>query len=329
MKKALIALLLLGSCAHPYKDKVIIAHRGASGYVPEHTLEAVTMAHAFNPDFIEPDIVITKDNRAIVLHDIHLEGNTNVEEVYPRRKRKDGRWYPVDFTLKEIKRLKVHERAKGNKTVFPNRFPYMKGHFEVPTLEEYIEVVQGLNKSRNKNIGIYPEIKAPAFHKKNGKDALGIVMKILVKYGYNEAGAPIYLQCFDPDMLLDFRKRWPNSPMKLVQLIAHDSWGESKHNYASMMTEEGIKKISTYANGIGPWFPFILKPSEDKTPYTETKLIEWAHTHNLEVHPYTLRDDSLPGFSKDTKSFLNQLFKAGADGVFTDFPDTAVRAIRN
>lgn len=328
-KLLLLACFVITSCAHPFKDKVIIAHRGASGYLPEHTLEAVAMAHAFNPDFIEPDIVITKDNRAIILHDIHLEGNTNVEDIYPKKKRADGRWYPVDFTLKQIKKLKVHERAKGKKTAFAKRFPYGKSSFEVPTLEEYIELVQGLNLSRKKNIGIYPEIKAPAFHKKNGKDALGIVMKILTEYGYNTPGAPIFLQCFDPDMLLDFKKRFPKSPIKLVQLIAHDSWGESKHSYGKMMTPEGIKKIATYADGIGPWFPFILKPSEDKKSYNETMLVEWAHDAGLVVHPYTLRDDSLPPFAGDTKSFLNMLFKAKVDGIFTDFPETTVNFLRN
>lgn len=328
MKKFLLLLILLSSCAHPYKNKVIIAHRGASGYLPEHTLEAVAMAHAFNPDFIEPDVVITKDNHAIVLHDIHLEGNTNVEVLFPSKKRKDGRWYPIDFTLKQIKRLSVHERAKGEKPVFSNRFPYGKSHFQVPTLQEYIELIQGLNKSRKKNIGIYPEIKAPAFHKENGKDALGIVMKILVKYGYNKPDARIYLQCFDPDMLMDFKKRWPNSPIKLVQLIAHDSWGESKHSYSKMLTPEGIKKIASYANGIGPWTPFILKPTADKKDYTTTDLINWAHDSDLEVHPYTLRDDSLPAHAANSQTFLTQLFKAGADGIFTDFAETTVNLLR-
>jgi glycerophosphoryl diester phosphodiesterase len=329
MIRLFLLLILLSSCAHPYKDKTIIAHRGASGYLPEHTLEAVALAHGFNPDFIEPDIVITKDNRAIILHDIHLEGNTDVEKKYPRRKRKDGRWYPIDFTLKEIKKLNVHERAIGNKPVFSGRFPYGRSRFKVPTLEEYIELVQGLNISRNKNIGIYPEIKAPAFHKKNGKDALAIVMKILVEYGYNKAGAPIFLQCFDPDLLLDFKKRWPNSPIKLVQLIAHDSWGESSHNYAAMMTEQGMKKIALYANGIGPWMPFILKPSLDQKSFERTKLIKMAHKNNLVVHAYTLRNDSLPKYTKDSKSLLTELFKAGADGIFTDFVETTVKTLRN
>lgn len=300
-------IFFVASCVsmqtRPYlkKDITIIAHRGASGYLPEHTLEAVALAHGFDPDFIEPDLVLTKDSRVIVLHDIHLENNTNVEEVYPARKREDGRWYAIDFTLSEIKKLNVHERTKGEKVVFKERFPLGKSAFNVPSLEEYIELIQGLNTSRGVNIGIYPEIKNPSFHRKEGKDALGIVMKVLEKYGYNKVGAPIFLQCFDPDLLKTFKKRYPNSPIRLIQLIADDSWGESSHSYQAMRTKEGLKEIAKYASGIGPWIPFILN----------TKLVKWAHEESLLVHPYTLRD----------KSHYPKLLELGVDGVFTDFPD--------
>lgn len=323
--KALIPLfcLFFTACAgSSFDGKTIIAHRGASGYLPEHTLESVAMAHAFNPDFIEPDIVFTKDQKAIVLHDIHLEGNTNVEEIFPKRKRKDGKWYVIDFTLEEIKTLSVHERAQGEKPVFGKRFPYKKSSFVVPTLEEYIELVQGLNKSRGKNIGIYPEIKSPAFYEKSGIDAFGLTMNILTKYGYNKKGAPIFLQCFDPDYLIAFKNRFPNSPIPLVQLIADDSWGESSHNYAQMRTEEGLKKISTYAKGIGPWIPFVVKPNKETKQFEVTPLVGNAHKNGLLVHPYTLRKDTLPEIAGDAKSFLTFLFEsAKIDGIFTDFPD--------
>ncbi len=299
--------LLLASCVSlqtkPYFQKkvAIIAHRGASGYLPEHTLEAIAMAHAFNPDFIEPDLVITKDDQVIVLHDIHLENNTNVEEVFPKRARKDGRWYAVDFTLKEIKKLKVHERTKKGRVVFDERFPINRGSFKVPTFKEFIELIQGLNQSRQKSIGIYPEIKAPVFHQREGKDPLGLVMKILMDYGYNQSGAKIFLQCFDPKLLKEFKKRFPRSPIKLIQLIADNSWGESKHDYEVMRTKEGLKEISLYADGIGPWIPFILNSS----------LVSDAHDSGLLVHPYTLRE----------KKYYPKLIELGVDGVFTDFPD--------
>lgn len=287
---------------------ILIAHRGASAYLPEHTLAAVAMAHAFGPDFIEPDLVVTKDNRLIVLHDIHLEANTNVEEVFPKRQRSDGRWYVVDFTLSEIKQLKVHERARGENRIFPERFPYMRSSFAIPTFEDYIELIQGLNKSRQKRVGIYPEIKKPAFHKKEGKDPLGLTMKVLSKYGYNRKEAKIFLQCFDPDLLKDFRKRFPHSPISLIQLIADDSWQESTHQYRDMRTKKGLQEIATYAQGIGPWIPFV-KSGE---------LIKLAHEQGLKVHVYTLRE----------KSLYPKLVSLGVDGIFSDFPDVAQNGVQ-
>ena len=142
----LFALATLNSCA---SNRVIIAHRGASAYLPEHTLEAYSYAHALDVDFIGPDVVLTKDNEAICIHDIHLETTTNVEQVFPQRKRSDGRWYAIDFTLKEIKTLLVHEREnEEGKRVFPQRFSQRKSSFKVPTFREFIELIKGLNASR-------------------------------------------------------------------------------------------------------------------------------------------------------------------------------------
>jgi len=304
------------------KKKIVISHRGASGYLPEHTLEAVAMAHAFNPDYIEPDLVLTKDNRVVVLHDIYLDYNTDVAEKFPSKKRKDGHWYVIDFTLKEIKTLKVHERSRNGKAIFPRRFPYKKSSFEVPSFEEYIELIQGLNQSRGMNIGIYPEIKSPFFHRKNGKDSLEIVMKVLRKYGYDKEGANIYLQCFDPDLLQDFKRRFPKSPIRLVQLIADDSWGESKYNYQEMRTKEGLKKISQYASGIGVWIPFILSSNKKTKGLEVSSLVKDAHREGLFVHAYTFRKDSLPKKINSAEKYYERLLNsAEVDGVFTDFSD--------
>ena len=191
-------MIILSSCAS--NNLLVIAHRGASGYLPEHTLEAVSLAHGMNPDYIEPDIVLSRDNVPIVLHDIHIDTVTNVRQVFPKKKRKDGRYYAIDFTLKQLKRLKVVERfnPKTNKAVFINRFPKGASHFKIPTFAEYIELIQGLNKSRKMNIGIYPEIKNPEFHHKNKKQIEKIIFKLLKKYGYTSGKKKIFLQCFDP-----------------------------------------------------------------------------------------------------------------------------------
>ncbi len=282
------------------------------------------MAHAFNPDFIEPDLVMTKDDRLIVLHDITLETTTDVETKFPKRMRKDGHWYAIDFTLKELKKLRVHERAKGNQAIFSTRFPYGTSSFEVPTFEEYIELIQGLNKSRNKDIGIYPEIKNPAFHQKAGKNILKATMEVLEKYGYERPDSlgKVYLQCFDPELLKEFRRHYPKSRIPTIQLIADDSWQESSHSYADMMTEKGLREVATYADGIGPWIPFVMKPNAKKKTFEKTGLVARAHKEGLLVHVYTFRKDRLPAIisqPKDLWDFLVEVVEV--DGIFTDFPE--------
>ena len=158
---SIIMLTICSSCQIRRNKLSVIAHRGASGYLPEHTLPSFTLAHSFDVDYIEPDVVMTKDDKLIILHDIHLDTTTNVKEIFPKRSRDDGRFYAVDFSLKEIKILKVHERRRleSGRKYFPKRFESRSSLFIVPTLVEFIELIQGLNKTRNKKIGIYPEIK--------------------------------------------------------------------------------------------------------------------------------------------------------------------------
>jgi len=310
---------------------VVIAHRGASGYLPEHTLEAKAMAHAMNPHYIEQDIALTKDNRALVIHDHYLHTVSNVAQIYPKRKRKDGKYYVIDFTLKEIKKLKFFERFKGkNKTaVFPKRFPVKSiSHFTASTLEEEIELIQGLNKSRGTNIGIYTELKSPWFHTKEGKNIGKVVMKILNKYGYNDKNSNCYVQCFDPNYL-KYMKNTLKVKVKLVQLIAHNSWNETPGiDYNKMLSEKGLKEISTYAVGVGPWIDLIVRDKK-KGNYHISNFVLLAHKYKLKVHPYTFRADSLPSYAKDMETLLRIfIYDVGVDGVFTDFPDRAVKFLQ-
>ena len=147
----------------PNDSVLVIAHRGACGYLPEHTLEAKAYAHALGADFVEQDIVATRDDELIVMHDIHLDRVTNVAERFPGRMRDDGRFYARDFDLHEIQSLNATERrrADGQTAVFPQRFPTTIGRFRVPTLREEIKFIQGLNRSTGRDVGIYPEIKRP------------------------------------------------------------------------------------------------------------------------------------------------------------------------
>lgn len=297
-----VAALIAGGPAFA-GGKMVIAHRGASGYLPEHTLEAYAMAHAMGADYIEPDLVLSKDGRLIALHDIHLESTTDVERQFPDRKRGDGKWYAVDFTLAELKSLNVHERLEG-------RFPKMKSHFEIPTFEDVIELVQGLNQTTGRHTGIYPELKQPSFHREAGFDMEKQVLAVLDAYGYTGPDAPVFLQCFEPESLKRIRTEL-GSGLPLIQLV---SGGERQREF---QTREGLTEIARYANGIGPDKDII----EQNPDY-----VTWAHELGLLVHPYTFRADQRPAQYPSFEEELRQFYVVyGVDAVFTDFPDRASR----
>jgi len=293
--------------------KVVIAHRGASGYLPEHTLASKAMAYAMYPDFLEQDLVLSKDDVPIVIHDIHLETVTDVAAKFPDRKREDGRFYVIDFTYDELTQLNVTERfdAKTGEAVFKDRYPLWKSKFKLHSLQEEIEMIQGLNKSTRNSIGIYPEIKDPKFHNKEGKDISSIVLKILSDYGYTTKKDNCILQCFDTKELKRIRIEL-RSELFLVQLIEFEE--DEKH----------LKEYATYADGLGPWYKRILKEKDKQGNWQSTNLVKEAHDLGLVVHAYTFRADDLGEFTS-----FDELLDVGfntleLDGVFTDFPDQAV-----
>ena len=319
MKQVSVFLFLIFSfgCTPAKKStkmnkKIVIAHRGASGYLPEHTMEAKAMAYAMNPDYIEQDLVLSKDNVPIVIHDIELDDVTNVAEVFPDRKRVDGRFYVIDFTFEELQKLQVTERfnPKTGKQFYPKRFPKRKGNFKLHSLQQEIEMIQGLNFSTGKNIGIYPEIKNPAFHHQHGKDIAKITLDILSNYGYKTQKDKCVFQCFDAKELERVRKEL-KSELFLVQLIEFPEETTQLDYYA------------TYANGIGPWYKQIVS-SKVEGELTFTSLVEDAHKLGLQVHPYTFRADQLDEFSTFEGMMQVLFFKANIDGAFTDFPDKMV-----
>lgn len=316
----LSAILCLFASCSTNTTKISIAHRGASGYLPEHTLMGVAMAHGQNVDFIEPDIVLTKDNVPIVLHDIHLDSTTNVKEKFPDKSRDDGKWYAIDFTIKEIKSLNIHERqnVSTEKNIFEKRFNNKNIKFNIPTLQEYIELVQELNKTTGKKIGIYPEIKRPEFHNNEKKDITKIVISMLRKYKYEDNPDQIYIQCFSADTLIRLRDDF-KTKIPLIQLIAENNWKLSNTDYDKMITDKGISEVSKYAVGIGPWINQLFEQDSDgKTK--KKKLLELAKLYKLKIHPYTARKDSLPQNVKNFKELLDILFKKlKVDGVFSDF----------
>lgn len=283
---------------------IVIAHRGASGYLPEHTLPAYAVAHGMGADYIEPDLVMTSDGHFICLHDIHLEATTNVEEVFPDRARDDGRWYAADFTVEEIGRLGATERLNG-------RFPKGVGRFRVPTFAEMIELVQGMNRSSGRNVGIYPELKAPAWHRTEGLPMEEALLEVLERFGYREPGAPVFVQSFEPESLK--RLRTLGSELPQVLLMAE------VEQYRRFLSPEGIAGIADFADGIGPAKTMIERQRD---------LVVWAQEAGLLVHPYTFRADQTPSrYENLTDEIRSHLFGFGVNGVFTDHPDVARGAI--
>ncbi|WP_406828958.1 glycerophosphodiester phosphodiesterase [Microbulbifer sp. ARAS458-1] len=339
----LIALVSVTPTVSPGQtsEPVVIAHRGASGYLPEHTLEAKTLAYAMRADYIEQDLVLSKDDHLIVMHDIYLDKVTNIRDVFPQRARQDGHFYVIDFTLEELKRLEVTgpflSGMGQTRPQFQGRFPLWQSHFQLATFAEELELIRGLNQSLGYNVGIYPEIKKPWFHHREGKDISRKVLQALKHHGYTTGADKVFLQAFDAEELQHIHTElMPQLEMELplIQLIAESDWGEKlvrhagewiQYDYNWMRTPEGLEKISRYAAGIGPWHPMLL----DERGKVNS-LVADAHRLGLRVHPYTFRadPDQVPEDFRSFEEFVLFYFEeVHVDGIFTDHPDK-VRALR-
>ena len=308
---------------------VVIAHRGASGYLPEHTLVAKSYAHALGADYLEQDVVLTKDEVPVVFHDLELEAVTDVEQVYPDRRRADGHWYVIDFSYAELQRLSVHERVQPG-TGAPacaGRFHERGLPLRIPSLADELAQVRGLNAAAGRDAGVYVEVKSPAWHRAQGKDPSAIVLRTLAEFGYRDRTDRAYVQCFDFDELVQMRTEL-KTELKLVQLIGENAWAESSTDYERLRTREGLREVARHADGIGPWILHVVTwPNGGGAP-AFTDLVRDAHAAGLVVHPYTLRVDQLPPNAPDVDAVHRALFdRAGVDGLFTDFPDRTLRAL--
>jgi len=309
--------------------RIVIAHRGASGYLPEHTLEAVAVAHAMGADYLEQDVVLTRDDVSVVLHDIHVDTVTDVARRFPDRKREDGRYYAIDFTLAELKQLRVSERfdPRTGQAVYPGRFPVGQASFEIPTLEEELQLVQGLNKSTGRSAGVYPEVKDPAWHRQQGKDISRIVLETIARFGYRSKQDPVYLQCFDFAEVKRIRNDLGYKG-RLVQLLGESAAGDPT-DYDRLRTRAGLAEVARVADGIGPSLRQVVAGRKDGA-LVVTDLVKDAHAVGLEVHPYTFRADGLPDYAASLEDLLRIFFmEVGIDGGFTDQPDRAVVFLRS
>jgi glycerophosphoryl diester phosphodiesterase len=317
---------MAASVAAQTSKPVVIAHRGASGYLPEHTLEAKVLAHAMGADFLEQDVVLTKDDVPVVMHDTQLETISDVAQRFPDRKRANGHYYALDFTLAEIRQLHANERInpKTGRAVYPNRFPLGRSAFQIPTLEEELQLIQGLNKTSGRVAGIYPEIKQPGWHRKEGHDISRIVLPILRRYGYATRQDPCWVQCFEADEVKRIRTElgWDGHLLLLLQANRKNPDGSSREAW---FTSVGMLELAEFADGIGPELDAIVS-GKSKADRKVTDFVKSAHAAKLVVHPYTLRADDLPKFADSMDDALRTLFtEARIDGLFTDFPDLVLK----
>jgi len=291
------------------------------------------MAYAMGADYIEQDVVMTKDDHLIVLHDITLDRTTDVADQFPDRVRDDGRFYAIDFTLEEIRLLNASEGFRIENGVrrqgFANRFPMGASSFRVPTLAEEIELIQGMNQSTGKDIGIYPEVKSPEFHRAAGKDISTAVVEMLKSFGYTSKQDKVFLQTFSFDELRIIHDEILPAlgvDLNLIQLIG----GED--SYPWMFEANGMDKLANFADGIGPEKDLVIKRASTKSNIAVTELVGRAHAAGLQVHPYTFRLDpgQVPQYAENFEELLElYYFKADVDGVFTDFPDRAADFLKN
>jgi glycerophosphoryl diester phosphodiesterase len=332
---SLLFWFLLGGMLPLVAKPIVIAHRGASGYLPEHTLEAAAYAHALGVDFIEQDVVLSKDDVLVVTHDIHVDTTTDVATRHPDRKRADGRYYAIDFTWAELKALTVRERfnEKTGEVIFPKRgrsAEHSSVRFRLCTFDEQVALIQNLNRSAGRDVGIYPEFKAPAWHLAQGKDVGRALLAALARHGYTESSHRAYVQCFDP-IALEHLRTGQKTKLKLIQLLGDNADNESAADYVAMRTPEGLRKIAGYAQGIGPHLSHILagrEPAGTGSPRI-TPLVSDAHAVGLAVHPYTFRADQLPAGFSNLEALLGLFVdRAKVDGVFIDHPDLAVRFLQ-
>ncbi len=307
MKLLAVLLLCLSMAPLPAlagAKPVVIAHRGASGYLPEHTIEAYEKAIDMGADFIEPDLVFTSDGILVARHDRWLSDSTDVAdhpEFAARKTVKAGKaepdWYAEDFTFAELRTLRARQ-------AFPGRSKTDDGKFLIPRFEEILEL------ARDGKVGVYPEAKDPAALAALDHNFTAPLLNALGQYGFGPGGLPVFIQSFDPDFLRSLRNK---TRIPLIVLVG---------------VEEGRETVmlgdaAAFADGVGPYKAMLIDAQGKDTGY-----VTQAHMLGLMVHPYTFRDDKVGEGFADIRAELRAFLALGIDGLFTDFADTAV-AVRD
>lgn len=307
---------------------IVIAHRGASAYLPEHSLAAKGLAYAMGADFLEQDIVASRDDELVVLHDIYLDRVSNVAALYEGRARADGRYYVRDFDLDELLTIRIQERQNADgSVVFPGRFPQSTGDFRIHTFAQELELLGSLNAMTGNKVGCYAEIKRPAWHRQQGVDITPSFLSVLEQHGYVTAADGAFVQCFDAAELERARHEF-GCRLRLVQLIGDNSWSEGPTDFNTLQTARGLSKLADTVDAIGPWLNLLYRIRGASPEPTE--LVSSAHRAGLQVHPFTYRKDELPDGFESFAALLEFSFRElKVDGVFTDFTDLVRQAVDN
>ncbi len=333
---------------HRARDPLVIGHRGASGYRPEHTLASYELAARMGADFIEPDLVSTKDHVLVARHENDITGTTDVAdhpEFAARKTTKsiDGEpvtgWFTEDFTLAEIKTLRATERLPALR----QRNTIYNGLFEIPTFTEVLALRKRLSRELHRDIGVYPETKHPTYFRSIGLPLEPLLVRALQRAGLDRAKSPVFIQSFELTNLKDLRTKY-HVRTKLVFLTSPtgapfdlSSTGQTD-TYASLTTPKGLARISAYVNGIGPDKNQIIpRDAQGVLEKTSTSLVDDAHAAGLLVHPYTFRaeNDFLPAdYRSGTNpadygrilAEIDRFLDTGIDGFFTDQADIGVLA---
>jgi glycerophosphoryl diester phosphodiesterase len=327
----------LGPDGHRSHRSIVIGHRGAAGYRPEHTLASYELAARLGADFIEPDLVTTKDHVLIARHEPAIGGTTDVAkhpEFAGRRTTKvlDGTavtdWFTEDFTLAELKTLRAVERlpqVRQHNTMYD-------GLFQIPTFQEILDLRARLSRELGRTIGVYPETKHPTFFRNAGLPLEPRLVRILHQNGLDKADSPVFVQSFEAGNLRDLHDNYRlRAPKVFLTSVSGTPWGDPR-TYEDYLTPAGLKELAEYVQGIGPDKNQIIPRHPDGTLATPTSLVADAHAVGLVLHPYTFRAENqfLPtdyqvgtdpdGYGKAIAEQVAYLH-AGVDGLFTDQAD--------
>jgi glycerophosphoryl diester phosphodiesterase len=343
-----IAMTSIPAYAGDAPRPIVIGHRGASGYVPEHTLTSYFIAVQQGADYIEPDLVSTKDGILVARHENEISGTTNVAEHAEFADRKttktiDGHpmegWFTEDFTLAELKTLRARERLPQLRPANA-RFD---GQFEIPTFDEILSMVRALERMRGADaprIGVYPETKHPSYFRGINLPLEGTMLRTFKRWGYRGKDAPVYIQSFEVGNLQALRKK---TQFRLLQLMEASgapfdfvARGDTR-TYADLASAQGLREVALYADAVGVDKTMIIPRTANETLGAATSIVNDAHAAKLQVHVWTMRAENYflpkefrsssdPAATGDLIGEITKLLATGIDGIFSDQPDIAVRA---